>query len=86
MRGRKDFVSVKQGEQRLHIQKRLVLSNLREAYQLFKDRFPTETVEFSKFADLRPRHCILAGASGIHSVCLHHPSERETDDAECEAI
>ena len=70
MPGKKDFVSVKQGEQRVHIQKRLVLSNLREVYQLFKDRFPTETVGFSKFADLRPKHCILAGASGTHSVCV----------------
>ena len=41
MPGKKDFASVKQGEQRVHIQKRLVLSNLREVYQLFKDRFPT---------------------------------------------
>ena len=43
MPGKKDFVSVKQGE-RVHIQKRLVLSN-----QQFKDRFPNE---FSKFAEL----------------------------------
>ena len=64
MPGKKDFVSVKQGEHRAHIQKRLVLSKLREVYQLFKDKFPTETVGFSKFADLRPKHCILAGASG----------------------
>ena len=32
MPGKKGFVSVKQGEQRVHIQKRLVLSNLREVY------------------------------------------------------
>ena len=25
---------------------------------------------FSKFADVRPKHCILAGASGTHSVCV----------------
>ena len=67
MSGKKDFVSVRQGEQRVHIQKRLVLSSLKEVYQLFKDRFP---VGFSKFAELRPKHCILAGASGTHSVCV----------------
>ena len=70
MPGKKDFVSIKQGEQRVHIQKRLVLSNLREVYQSFKDRFPNEIVGFSKFAELRPKHCILAGASGTHSVCV----------------
>ena len=70
MPGRKDFVSVKQGKQRVHIQKRLVLSNLKEAYQLFKGNFPTEKVGFSKFAELRPKHCVLAGASGTHAVCV----------------
>ena len=70
MPGKKDFVSVEQGEQHVHIQKRLVLSSLKEVYQLFKDRFPNETVGFSKFAELRPKHCILAGASGTHLVCV----------------
>ena len=70
MPGRKDFVSVKQGKQRVHIQKRLVLSKLKEAYRLFKDTFPTEKVGFSKFAELRPKHCVLAGASGTHAVCV----------------
>ena len=70
MPGRKDFVSVKQDERRVHVQKRLILSNLREVYQSFKVKFPTEKVGFSKFAELRPKHCILAGASGTHSVCV----------------
>ena len=48
--GKKDFVSVKQGEQFVHIQKRLVLCN-------------TETDGFSKFANLWPKPCILAEAS-----------------------
>lgn len=70
MPGKKDFVSVKQGGQRVHVQKRLVLSNLKEAYQLFKDKHPDEKIGFSKFAELRPSQCVLAGASGTHSVCV----------------
>ena len=70
MPGKKDFVSVRQGEKRVHIQKRLVLSNLKEAYCDFKDKFPDVKVGFSKFAELRPRHCVLAGGSGTHSVCV----------------
>ena len=54
----------------MHIQKRLILGNLREIYQLFKERFPSESVGFSKFAELRPKHCFLAGASGTHAVCV----------------
>ena len=67
---RKDYVSVKQGDQRTHVQKRLVLNNMKEAYQLFKEKYPTEKIGFSKFAELRPKYCVLAGASGTHSVCV----------------
>ena len=74
MPGEKDFVSVKQGGggggERVQVQKRLILSNLNEVYQNFKVTFPTEKVGFSKFAELRPKHCVLAGASGTHSVCV----------------
>lgn len=70
MPGKKDFVSVRQGDKRVHIQKRLLLSNLKEMYQKFKEKYPMEKIGFSKFADLRPQHCILAGASGTHAVCV----------------
>ena len=70
MPGKKDYVSVRQAEERVHVQKRLVLSNLKEVYQLFKEMFPTKTIGFSKFAELRPKHCVLAGASGTHAVCV----------------
>ena len=54
----------------MHVQKRLVLSNLREVYHEFKEKFPDLKIGFSKFAELRPKHCILAGASGTHAVCV----------------
>ena len=40
----------------------------------FKHQFPAQKVGFSKFADLRPKHCVLAEASGTHSVgvCMNH--------------
>ena len=37
---------------------------------MFKDRYSNEAIGFSKFVDLRPKHCVLAGASGTHSVCV----------------
>ena len=70
MPGKKDFVSVKQEGKRVHLQKRLILSNLKEVYSAFKDAYPDKKVGFSKFAELRPQHCVLAGASGTHSVCV----------------
>ena len=70
MPGKKDFISVKQEGTRVHIQKRLVLSNLKEVYRAFKDAHPDRKIGFSKFAELRPQYCVLAGASGTHSVCV----------------
>ena len=70
MPGKKDFVSIRQEGKRVQVQKRLVLSNLKEVYHEFKDKFRNEKVGFSKFAELRPRNCVLAGASGTHCVCV----------------
>ena len=55
-------------------QKRLVLGNLKEIYQKFKDEEQNPRVGFSSFCSLRPKHCVLAGSSGTHSVCVctHH--------------
>ena len=41
--------------------------NLQELYRLFKDKHPEQKLGFSKFAELRPKHCVLTGASGTHS-------------------
>ena len=72
MPGKKDFVSVrnKTSGKRDQVQKRLILCNLKEAYRLFKDTHPTHKIGFSKFAELRPLECMLAGVSVIHSVCV----------------
>ena len=45
MPGKKDFVSVKKEGKRQHIQKRLVLSNLKEVYHEFKERFPDQKLD-----------------------------------------
>ena len=42
--------------------KKINLENLKEVYQQFKFQFPDVKVEFSKFAELCPKHCVLAGA------------------------
>ena len=62
---------MKKEGKRQHIRKRLVLSNLRGVYRDFKERFPDRKIGFSKFAELRPKHCVLAGARGTHSVCVY---------------
>ncbi len=69
--GKRDYVSIKTvGSERIHAQKRLVLCNLKEAYQQFKSENPSTKLGFSKFAEFRPKQCVLAGSSGTHSVCV----------------
>ena len=67
MPGKKDYISVGRKE---HRQKRLILCNLREAYEQFKAKHPGTKLGFSTFAMLRPKECVLAGASGTHTVCV----------------
>ena len=43
---------------RVHIQKRLTLSNLRELYQNFKEKNPAASNGFSKFAELQPKNAL----------------------------
>lgn len=70
MPGKKDYVSVKQlNGKRICKQKRLALSNLNEVYALFKEKY-CDKIGFSKFAELRPKQCVLAGSSGTHTVCV----------------
>ena len=76
MPGKKDFVSVKKDGERQHVQKRLILSNLREVHREFKERLPDCKVGFTKFAELRPKHCVFAGASACTlSMCVYNTSK-----------
>ncbi|KAJ8935241.1 hypothetical protein NQ314_012916 [Rhamnusium bicolor] len=69
--GMKDFKSVKNCDgDRIRVQKKLILCNLKELYQNFKTQYDSVPIRFSKFASLRPAHCILAGSSGTHVVCV----------------
>lgn len=70
MPGRKDVISVKNENGRCLMQKRLLLLDLRGLFLKFKESYPDCPISFSKFAQLRPKHCILAGGSGTHCVCV----------------
>ena len=70
MPGRKDTVSVVIDGVRQNKQKHLILCTLKEAYASFKEQFPNDKIGFSKFAELRPKECVLPGSAGTHSVCV----------------
>ena len=67
MPGKKDCVSI---ARKIHRQKRLMLCNLKELFTAFKLKHPEAKIGFSKFCSFRPKWCVLAGASGTHSVCV----------------
>ena len=52
MPGKKDFVSIGKNN---HMQKKLLLCNLKELYIAYKENNPHTTISYSKFASLRPR-------------------------------
>ena len=71
MPGKKDYVIVVEDGKKVYVQKRLILCNLKELYQSFKKKnHPSIQISFSKFASLRPRHCVFAGSAGTHSICV----------------
>ena len=69
--GQKDCISVRDSHgTEVKTQKRLVLGNLREIYELYRSDDKNPVIGFSTFAELCPLHCVLAGSSGTHSVCV----------------
>ena len=71
MPGKKDFVSI---GKKIHKQKRLFLSNLKELYVALKQKNSQTEIGFSKFCSVRPKWCVSVGASGFYTVCVctHH--------------
>ena len=67
--GKRDFLSVKTSEGRELRQKRLLLVNVNEAYELFKKEEPDLKIGRSKFASLRPRQ-VMPMSLHDQEVCM----------------
>lgn len=68
--GERDYVSVSEDGKRQHIQKRLLITSLRETFNRFKEINPNCKIGLSSFASMRPKHCKLLSNSGTHNVCV----------------
>ena len=69
--GKKDFITIKdEVGNKLQVQKKLVLGNLREIFINYKEDEENPKIGFSTFCTLRPKHCVLAGSGGTHCVCV----------------
>lgn len=84
-----DCIVYKDNMEKEKLQRRLVLFNLKEVYELFKEKYPDKKIGFSKFATLRPRECVLAMEKyGTHRtcVCSHHQNcKLIIDSLHCDA-
>ena len=72
MPGKKDFVNIGRN---IHKQNRLLLANLKELHSIFKTKYPTMQIGFSKFCSLCPKWCVVHGSSRTHSVCVCTPHQ-----------
>lgn len=70
MPGKKDFVTVKTGNVRVQMQKRLLLCNISELYAEFKWKYPNSKVGLSSFFSLRPKWVVTVGSRGTYNVCV----------------
>ena len=76
--GKKYYVSIRTDKgNKIQVQKCLILCNLKEAFLKFKQE-EINTIGFSSFCSLQPKHCLLAGSVGTHSVCVrtHHQNPK----------
>lgn len=73
MPGKNDCITIRNGKDKTKVQKRLMMSTLKECYEGYKTKYenvPSKKIGFSKFAMLRPKYCVQPGSSGTHSVCV----------------
>ena len=70
MPNKKDTVSVRIDGIKTVVPKRLILGDVKYFHKEFKVEYPSFPIGLSKFAELRPKWCVLAGSSGTHSVCV----------------
>lgn len=73
MPGKNDCLTVGTGPSKTKVQKRLMMSSLKESYEGYKTLYKNDEskkIGFSKFALLRPKNCVQPGSSGTHTVCV----------------
>lgn len=84
MPGMRDCVIYKDDMQKQKVQRRLILFNLKEVYELFKKKHPEEKIGFTKFSTLRPRECVYAMekyGTPTTCVCTYHQNPKLIIDA-----
>lgn len=77
---KKETVTVCINDRKEKKQKRLLLSDIKVLYTCFKEKYPLFPIGLTKFAELRPKWCVLADTSGTHNVCVIHQNVKAMID------
>lgn len=67
---KKDTIFVKIDGEKKKVQKQLLLSDIKILFEQFKEQNPEALINLSKFAQLRPKWCVLARSSGTHRASV----------------
>lgn len=68
--GNKNTVTVKINGEKQKFQKRYLHADVVHLYSDFKKIYPDCPIGMTKFAEIRPKWCLLGGEKGTHSVCV----------------
>ncbi|OXU17872.1 hypothetical protein TSAR_001539, partial [Trichomalopsis sarcophagae] len=83
MPNKKDTVSIYLYGEKIKVQNRLLLTDIKNLHNQFKEQFPEHPIGITKFAELRPKYRVFAGSSGTHNVfvCTIHQDFKAMIDA-----
>ena len=81
----KDFVRI---SNKVHVQKLLLLSNLKELCVAWKERYPDHKIGLSKFCELLSKWYVTVSSCGAHFVCVctHHQITKLLVDYFCSVV
>lgn len=69
--GMKNKKSVVENGRKIMKQKRLLLFTVKDLFNKFCEQNSEVRIGFSKFCEVRPKHCVLPGESGTYTVCVY---------------
>lgn len=70
MAGKDDCVTIWNNGQKSKHQKRLMLYNIFETFQHFKEEYPGVKIGLTKFTEVKPKNIKAPGSAGSHNVCI----------------
>lgn len=72
MHKKKTLITVRISGKKMKKRKRLLLFDVKVLHKMFREKYASMKTGISKFAQLRPKWCVLAGTSRTHNVSVSY--------------